>query len=51
MVFHVSGTACASSKNRLGRSEDVEEPAGAFAKEVMVVPMGGIPCCIAVKEF
>lgn len=28
----------------------LETPAGAFAKEVMVVPIGGMPCCIAEKE-
>lgn len=28
----------------------VEAPAGAFAKEVMVVPIGGTPCCIAEKD-
>ena len=44
IVFHVKGTACASSKKRLGRSEAVEAAAaGALAKEDMVVPIGGIP--------
>jgi len=50
MVFQVKGTACASSKNLRGRREVVEDRAGAFAKEVMVVPIGGIPCCVAEKD-
>ena len=50
MVFQVSGTACASSKKRRASSEDVEAAAGALAKEAMVVPMGGMPCCIAEND-
>lgn len=49
-VFQVRGTACASSKYLRGSSEVAEEAAGAFANEVMVVPIGGIPCWIAEKE-
>lgn len=50
IVFQVNGTACASSKKRRGSSEVAEAPAGAFANEVMVVPIGGMPCCIAENE-
>ena len=50
MVFQVSDTACASSKKRRGNSEDDCAGAGALAKEFMVVPMGGMPCCMAEKE-
>lgn len=49
-MFHVNGTACASSKKRRARSEVVEAAAGALAKDAMVVPMGGMPCCIAEKD-
>ena len=50
-VLHVSGTAWVSSKKRRGTSEDVEEAAGAFANEFIVVPMGGMPCCMAEKDI
>jgi hypothetical protein len=50
-VLQVSGTACVSSKNRRGTREDVDAAAGAFANEFIVVPMGGIPCCIAEKDM
>jgi hypothetical protein len=50
MVFQVNGTACASSKKRRARSEFVEAAAGALAKEAMVVPIGGMPCCIAEND-
>jgi hypothetical protein len=49
-VLHVSGTACVSSKKRRGTRDVVDEAAGAFAKEFIVVPMGGIPCCTAEKD-
>jgi hypothetical protein len=51
IVFQVKGTAYASSKNRLGSSERLEPPGGACAKEVAVVPFGGIPCCIAESDM
>ena len=50
-VFQVSGTACASSKNLRGNNEVLEALAGALAKEFMVVPTGGIPCCIAESDM
>ena len=39
-----------SSRNRRGTSEEVDEAAGALAKEFIVVPIGGMPCCIAENE-
>lgn len=51
MVLQVSGTACVSSKNLRGTSDEVDEAAGALAKEFIVVPIGGIPCCMAEKEL
>lgn len=49
-VLHVSGTACVSSKKRRGTREDVDEAAGALANEFIVVPIGGIPCCICEND-
>lgn len=50
IVFQVKGTACASSKKRRARSEVVDAAAGALAKDAMVVPIGGMPCCMAEND-
>ena len=50
-MFHVSGTALASSNNLLGSNDEVDAAAGALANEFIVVPIGGIACCIAEKDM
>ena len=49
ILFHVRGTGFESSKNFRDIADAMGVPRGLFAKEVVVVPIGGIVDCTAEK--